>query len=133
MSSDVRTNDKVDRVAAKDSPFNSDVDRHSGPTHSSSDVVRKTTHYFETLTDAMRPQDDGNLKFDVVEHGINSFPETIRVTDSQGRWCVYAPITENGRDVRSHGYFETNVHLEDAKERDNQELRESHSLQHASS
>ena len=95
-------------------------------------LVRKTTHYFKPLTEATRPQDDGNLTFKVVEHGIDSFPLSIRVEDSEGRWCVYAPITEQGCDVQSHGFFSMNVDLKTALARDNEELRNGHSLQQAS-
>lgn len=86
------------------------------------DLVRKATHYYKPLTEANRPQDNGDLTFKVVEHGIDSFPLGIRVQDSHGRWCVYVPIAEQGRDVQSHGFFAVDVDLKASKARDIEEL-----------
>lgn len=72
-----------------------------------------TSHKFEPMTADLRPQDeslDGSgLKFETLEHGgeyPDTMPQAIRITDAQGRWCIYHPTQDaNGRVVRSHGYF----------------------------
>lgn len=73
--------------------------------------MAKCVHTFEFLTPELRPQDptlDGStLKIETCEHGgeePDCFPNAIKVTDTDGRWCVYVPITVTGRDVRSYGF-----------------------------
>ena len=71
------------------------------------------SHRFERMTAEMRPQDDdaldgSGLKFEPLEHG-GEFPDltpmAIRVTDADGRWCIYHPTKDiDGKIVRSHGY-----------------------------
>jgi hypothetical protein len=98
-------------------------------------MVRKVSHYFEFLdSEGMRPQDtrmDGSgLTFKTSEHGGNVcdlFPNVITVTDEQGRWCKYVPITEQGRDVRSYGYFTADVNLDESRKRDRCEMMQKHS------
>ncbi|MGE0751825.1 MAG: hypothetical protein AB7F39_06810 [Variibacter sp.] len=69
------------------------------------------SHRFKRMTADMRPQDnnlDGSgLKFETLEHGgafPDQFPNAIKVTDAEGRWCLYHPVTVNGEVVQSHGY-----------------------------
>ena len=69
------------------------------------------SHTFETMTEGMRPQDptmDGStLKFEPSEHGgefPDMMPQAIKVTDANGRWCVYHPTMEDGKVVKSHGF-----------------------------
>ena len=31
-------------------------------------------------------------------------PQAIKVTDAEGRWCVYVPVKVDGEIVRSHAY-----------------------------
>lgn len=70
------------------------------------------THKYEPLTETTRPQDptlDGStLSFETMEHGghfPDTMPQAIRVTDANGNWCVYEPISVSGRPVRSHGFL----------------------------
>jgi hypothetical protein len=58
----------------------------------------KMTHEFEEVTPEKRPQDpygDGTgLVFETLEHGgeyPDSMPQAIRVTDAEGRSCMYVP------------------------------------------
>ena len=68
----------------------------------------KLVHEFQELTPERRPQDpnlDGTgLPFETLEHG-GEFPETmpqaVRITDAEGRSCIYVPVTVNGRVVDS--------------------------------
>jgi hypothetical protein len=60
---------------------------------------------------AERPQDqygDGSdLRFRILEYGgeyADDMPASIRVIDSEGRSCVYSPITVEGRVVDSKGF-----------------------------
>lgn len=68
-------------------------------------------HDYEILTEEKRPQDpdmDGSgLTFTTLEHGgkyPDMMPQAIRVTDADGKTCVYVPITEQGQIVDSKGY-----------------------------
>jgi hypothetical protein len=69
-------------------------------------------HRYKKLTEDMRPQDptlDGStMKFQTLEHGgqfPDTMPQAIKVTDEQGRWCIYVPIKGlDGNPVQSHGY-----------------------------
>jgi hypothetical protein len=58
-----------------------------------------------------RPQDPSlrgsGLKFQVLEYGgeyNDNMPISIRLTDGEGRSCVYVPITVDGRVVDSKGF-----------------------------
>jgi hypothetical protein len=71
----------------------------------------KLTHKFAQLTLEKRPQDpsmDGTgLRFETFDHGgeyPDTMPQAIKLTDAEGRSCIYVPITQNGRVVDSHGY-----------------------------
>ncbi len=71
-------------------------------------------HVFRSLTPTNRIQDSGmdgeTLKFETLEHGgaePDLFPNAVKVTDTAGRWCVYAPVRAGGQDVQSLGYFTT--------------------------
>jgi len=68
-------------------------------------------HTYEPMTEDMRPQDPemngSGLTFKTLEHGgeyPDEMPQAIRVTDAQGRWCIYEPTTVDGKVVRSHSY-----------------------------
>jgi hypothetical protein len=59
-----------------------------------------------------RPQDphlDGtDLRFETMEHGgeyPDTMPQAIKLTDAEGRSCIYVPITQNGKVVDSHGFI----------------------------
>jgi len=71
----------------------------------------KLTHKFAQLTLQKRPQDpsmDGTgLRFETFDHGgeyPDTMPQAIKLTDADGRSCIYVPITQNGRVVDSQGY-----------------------------
>ena len=71
----------------------------------------KLTHRFAQLTPEKRPQDpsmDGTgLRFEPFDHGgeyPDTMPQAIKLTDADGRSCIYVPITQNGRVVDSQGY-----------------------------
>jgi protocatechuate 3,4-dioxygenase beta subunit len=71
----------------------------------------KMTHEFEEMTPEKRPQDpccDGTgLVFETLEHGgeyPDTMPQAIRVTDAEGRSCIYVPITVDGKVVDSKGF-----------------------------
>jgi hypothetical protein len=69
------------------------------------------THEFEEMTPEKRPQDrfgDGaGLRFETLEHGgeyPDDMPQAIRVSDAEGRSCIYVPITVDGKVVDSKGF-----------------------------
>lgn len=71
----------------------------------------KLTHKFAEMTPEKRPQDpsmDGTgLTFETLEHGgeyPDTMPQAIKLTDAEGRSCIYVPITQNDRVVDSRGY-----------------------------
>jgi hypothetical protein len=71
----------------------------------------KLTHKFAQMTAEKRPQDpsrDGTgLRFETLDHGgeyPDTMPQAIKLTDAEGRSCIYVPITQNGRVVDSQGY-----------------------------
>ena len=71
----------------------------------------KLTHKFAQLTPEKRPQDpsmDGTgLRFETFDHDgeyPDTMPQAIKLTDADGRSCIYVPITQNGRVVDSQGY-----------------------------
>jgi hypothetical protein len=72
----------------------------------------KLTHKFARMTPEKRPQDpnmDGTgLTFETMEHGgeySDTMPQAIKLTDAEGRSCIYVPITQNGKVVDSQGYM----------------------------
>ena len=52
--------------------------------------------------------DGTGLTFETLEHGDDEFtdtmPQAIRLTDAEGRSCIYVPITQDGKVVDSEGY-----------------------------
>jgi hypothetical protein len=71
----------------------------------------KLTRRYEKMTPGKRPQDpsrDGTgLTFATLEHGgeyPDTMPQAIRLTDAEGRSCIYVPITQDGKVVDSEGY-----------------------------
>jgi hypothetical protein len=70
----------------------------------------KLIDQFPELPPEKRPQDphlDGSgLRFEPTEHGgdyPDTMPQAIKVTDAEGRSCIYVPISQNGRVVDSQG------------------------------
>jgi hypothetical protein len=71
----------------------------------------KLTHKFAEMTPDKRPQDparDGTgLSFETMEHGgeyPDTMPQAIKLTDTEGRSCIYVPITQHGKVVDSYGF-----------------------------
>ena len=71
----------------------------------------KLTHKFAEMTAEKRPQDpsmDGSgLRFETLDHGgeyPDTMPQAIKLTEAEGRSCIYVPNTQNGRVVDSQGY-----------------------------
>ena len=71
----------------------------------------KLTRKFAEMTVEKRPQDpsmDGTgLRFETFDHGgeyPDTMPQAVKLTDAEGRSCIYVPITQNGRVVDSQGY-----------------------------
>jgi hypothetical protein len=71
----------------------------------------KLTRRYEKMTPEKRPQDpsmDGTgLTFETLECGgeyPDTMPQAIRLTDAEGRSCIYVPITQHGKVVDSEGY-----------------------------
>lgn len=65
------------------------------------------TERFEIMTAKMRPQDPGmdgsGLTFKTLEHGgeyPDLMPQAIKLTDAEGRWCIYTPTAFRGEAVR---------------------------------
>jgi hypothetical protein len=51
--------------------------------------------------------DGTDLTFETLEHGgeyPDTMPQAIRLTNAEGRPCIYVPITQNGKVVDSEGY-----------------------------
>jgi hypothetical protein len=70
----------------------------------------KLINRFAPLAPEKRPQDpqmDGSsLRFETLDHGgeyPDTMPQAIKLTDSEGRSCIYVPITQDGRVVDSQG------------------------------
>ena len=53
----------------------------------------------------MSPSGTG-LRFKTLDHGGESdtMPQAMKLTDAQGRSCIYVPITQNGKVVNSQGF-----------------------------
>ena len=71
----------------------------------------KLTHKFAAMTPDKRPQDPHmngtGLRFETQEHGgeyPDTMPQAIKLTDAEGRSCVYVPITQDGKVVDSQGF-----------------------------
>src|SRR5258705_3219691 len=69
------------------------------------------THAYEEMTPEKRPQgphmDGTGLRFKTLDHGgeyPDTMPQAIKLTDAQGRSCIYVPITQNGKVVNSQGF-----------------------------
>jgi hypothetical protein len=55
--------------------------------------------------------DGSGLRFETMDHGgeyPDDMPQAIKLTDAEGRSCIYVPITQNGRVVDSQGYTTDN-------------------------
>jgi hypothetical protein len=72
----------------------------------------KLTHRFSEMTPDKRPQDpqmDGTgLRFETMEHGgeyAETMPQAIKLIDAAGRFCIYVPITQDGKVVDSQGFM----------------------------
>jgi hypothetical protein len=70
----------------------------------------KLTHRFQELAAEKRPQDphlDGTgLRFETLDHGgeyPDTMPQAIKLIDAKVRFCIYVPITQDGKVVDSHG------------------------------
>jgi hypothetical protein len=66
---------------------------------------------FKGLAAEDRPQDpflDGTgLRFETMDHGgeyDDAMPQAIKVTDREGRSCIYVPLTQDGRVVDTRGF-----------------------------
>jgi hypothetical protein len=71
----------------------------------------KFTSTFTLMPPDKRPQDpqmDGTgLRFETMDHGgeyPDAMPQAIKLTDAEGRSCIYLPVTQNGRVVDSLGH-----------------------------
>jgi hypothetical protein len=71
----------------------------------------KLTHKFAELTPDKCSQDpcmgSTGPTFETMDHGgeySDTMPQDIKLTDAEGRSCIYVPITQNGRVVDSEGY-----------------------------
>ena len=72
----------------------------------------RLTRKFAALSPDKRPQDsqlDGSgLRFETMDHGgeyPDAMPQAIRLIDTEGRSCIYVPITQDGKVVDSQGQF----------------------------
>jgi hypothetical protein len=55
--------------------------------------------------------DGSGLRFETMDHGgeyPDDMPQAIKLTDAEGRSCIYVPITQNGKVVDSQGYTTDN-------------------------
>ena len=71
----------------------------------------KLTHKFAELMPERRPQDPqlngARLRFETMEHGgeyPDAMPQAIKLTDAEGRSCIYVPITQDGKVVDSQRF-----------------------------
>jgi hypothetical protein len=72
----------------------------------------KLMHKFARLTPEQRPQephmDGADLRFETMEHGgeyPDAMPQAIKLSDAEGRSCIYVPITQDGKVVDSQGFL----------------------------
>jgi hypothetical protein len=52
--------------------------------------------------------DSTGLRFETLDHGReypDTMPQAIKLIDAEGRSCIYAPITQNGKVVDSQGFM----------------------------
>jgi hypothetical protein len=73
--------------------------------------MMKLTHKFVEMTPDKRPQDphmDGTgLRFETLDYGgeyPDTMPQAIKLIDAEGRFCIYVPITQDGKMVDSQGF-----------------------------
>ena len=71
----------------------------------------KLTHKFAELMPERRPQypqlNGAGLRFETMEHGgeyPDAMPQAIKLTDAEGRSCIYVPITQDGKVVDSQRF-----------------------------
>jgi len=72
----------------------------------------KLMHKFARMTPEQRPQDphmDGaDLRFETMEHGgeyPDAMPHAIKLSDAEGRSCIYVPITQDCKVVDTQGFL----------------------------
>jgi hypothetical protein len=72
----------------------------------------KLTHRSAEMRPDKRPQDphmDGTgLRFETLDHGgeyPDTMPQATKLTNAQGRSCIYVPIAQNGKVVDSQGFI----------------------------
>jgi hypothetical protein len=72
----------------------------------------KLMHKFARMTPEQRPQDPhmngADLRFETMEHGgeyPDAMPQAIKLSDAEGRSCIYVPITQDGKVVDSQGFL----------------------------
>lgn len=68
-------------------------------------------HTFDPMGEDDRPQDPSmngeGLTFETLEHGgeyPDLMPQAIKLTDADGKSCIYLPVTEDGQVVQSRGF-----------------------------
>ena len=71
----------------------------------------KLTHKFAEMTPEKCLQDphlDGTgLRLETLDHGgeyPDAMPQAIKLIDTEGRSCIYVPMTQDGKVVDSQGY-----------------------------
>jgi hypothetical protein len=76
------------------------------------ETLMKLMHKFARMAPELRPQDphmDGaDLRFETMEHGgeyPDAMPQAIKLSDAEGRSCIYVPITQDGKVVDSRGFL----------------------------
>jgi len=60
----------------------------------------KPTHRFQELAAANARTWMAGLRFETLDHAENiadTMPQAIKLIDAEGRSCIYAPITQNGK------------------------------------
>jgi len=51
--------------------------------------------------------DGSGLRFGTMDHGgeySDTMPQAIKLTDSEGRSCIYVPMMQDGKVADSQGY-----------------------------
>jgi hypothetical protein len=79
--------------------------------------------------------DGTGLRFETLEHGgeyPDTMPQAIRVTDAEGRSCLYVPVTVDGKVVDSKS-FTLEPAPADLSELNDSDRRRAHSLSVVSS
>jgi hypothetical protein len=74
-------------------------------------TITIATHRYKPMTAEMRPQRSGvgrlgaHLRDARAWRGYqDAMPQAIRVTDAEGRWCIYEPTMIEGHVVQSYGH-----------------------------